>query len=130
MKRMTSIIVTVTLLLTPLMARAQQTLPPEQEAAAFQQLAAGIPLGSRIKLETRDGRRMNATLMAVNEADVVVKRESRIPEPAVRIAYADLTRLQLRSTNGFSVGKAIGVGLAAGVGAILTLFAIAVSIND
>ena len=130
MKRLTSFLVVVALLMAPLTARAQQALPAEQEAAAFKELAAGIPLGSRIKVQTRDGRRLNATLMAVNESDMVVKRESRIPEPAVSIQYAELARLQLRTSSGFSLGKAIGIGLAAGVGAILTLFAIAVSLDD
>jgi hypothetical protein len=73
---------------------------------------------------------MTATLVAVNEDAIVVKRESRVPEPAVSIPLAQLTRLQLDEKSGFSVGKALGVGLAAGVGAILTMFAIAVSIDD
>jgi hypothetical protein len=118
------------LLLTPSLARAQQTLNAEAEAAAFKQLAAGIPLGSRIKLQTRDGRRLTATLMTVTDDGVVVKRESRVPEPAVNVAFAELTRLHLEEKSGFSMGKALGIGLAAGVGAILTLFAIAVSIDD
>ena len=126
----TSILVIIALLLAPSLAHAQEALPPADEAAAFQQLAAGIPLGSRVKLQTRRGPRMTATLMAIEKEAIVVKRESRIPEPAVRIAFAELTRLQREQKSGFSLGKALGIGLAAGVGAILTLFAIAVSIDD
>jgi hypothetical protein len=48
----------------------------------------------------------------------------------VSVPFAELTRLQLDEKSGFSVAKALGIGLAAGVGAILTLFAIAVSIDD
>jgi hypothetical protein len=114
----------------PAVARAQQTLSSEAEIAAFKQLAAGIPLGSRIKVQSRDGRSLTATLMAVTDEAIVVKRESRVPEPAVSVPFAELTRLRLEGRSGFSIGKAIGVGLAAGVGAILTLFAIAVSIGD
>lgn len=108
---------------------AQQTLSADAEAAAFRQLAAAIPLGSRIKVQSRDGRRLTATLMAVTDEAIVVKRESRVPEPAVNIPFAELTRLRLEERSGFSIGKAIGIGLAAGVGAILTLFAIAVSLD-
>jgi hypothetical protein len=130
MRIVVSWFVIVALTCVPTLAHAQSVLSPEAEATAFKQLAASIPLGSRVKVESRDGRRLTATLMSVTDDAVVVKRESRLPEPAVRIAFAELTRLQLDQKSGFSVGKAIGVGLAAGVGAILTLFAIAVSIGD
>jgi hypothetical protein len=130
MKTLTSLVLVLVLLLSPTLARAQQALPADAEAAAFKQLAASIPLGSRVKVQSRDGRRLTATLMAVDDNAIVVKRESRIPEPAVSIPFAELTRLKLEEKSGFSMGKAIGIGLAAGVGAILTLFAIAVSIGD
>jgi hypothetical protein len=130
MKTLTSVLVIAALLLTPSLVLAQETLSNEAEAVAFKQLAAGIPLGSRIKVQSRDGKRLTATLMAVTDDDVVVKRESRVPEPAVRIPFTQLTRLQLEQKSGFTVAKAIGVGLAAGAGAILTLFAIAFSIDD
>lgn len=68
--------------------------------------------------------------MAVDDQGIVIKRESRVPEPAVAIAFADLAALQQDEAGGFSLGKALGIGLAAGVGAILTLFAIAVAIDD
>jgi hypothetical protein len=130
MRALTTSIVIVALLLAPTLAHAQQPLPADAEAAAFKQLAARIPLGSRIKLQSRDGRRLTATLMTVTDEAIVVKRESRVPEPAVSVPYAELTRLKLEEKSGFTVAKALGIGLAAGVGAILTLFAIAVSIDD
>jgi hypothetical protein len=130
MNHLTSLVVTVCLTVIPLLARAQQPLQDQAEAAAFRQLAAGIPLGSRIKVQTRSGARLTATLMTVDDDGIVVKRESRIPEPAVSVAFTELTRLQRDDRSGFTVAKAIGIGLAAGVGAILTMFAIAVSIDD
>jgi hypothetical protein len=129
MKSITTAILIATLLL-PGVARAQQPLAADAEAAAFKQLAANIPLGSRVKVESRDGRRLTATLLAVTDTEIIVKRESRIPEAAVSIPFLQLSRLQRDQKSGFSVGKAIGIGLAAGVGAILTMFAIAVSIGD
>ena len=109
---------------------AGQPLTANAEAAAFQQLAASIPLGSRVHVQTRAGLRLTATLMHVTSDAIVIKRESRIPEPAISVPFAELTRLRRHETSGFSVAKAVGVGLAAGVGAILTMFAIAVSIDD
>ena len=118
-----------TLVASPALA-AQKEISRATETAAFKQLAAAIPLGSRVKVQTSTGKRMTATLMAVTDEALIVQRESRLPEPAVTIAFADLVRLQRDVKGGLSLGKAIGIGLAAGVGAILTLFAIAVSIDD
>lgn len=130
MRAITAFLVITALLLSPRHPSAQQALSSEAEAAAFQHLAAGIPLGTRVKVRTKQGRRLTATLMAVDDQRIVIKRESRVPEPAVAIAFADLAALQRDEKGGFSLGKALGIGLAAGVGAILTLFAIAVAIDD
>jgi hypothetical protein len=128
--KITTVVAIMALLVAPFRVEARQALPPEAEAAAFRQLAAAIPLGSRIKVESRDGKRLTATLLAVTDEAVVVKRESRVPEPAVSIGFAALTRLQRDDPRGFTWGKALGIGLAAGAGAILTLFGIAMSIDD
>ena len=130
MRSLTALLVLVVFVVDAPLASAQEVLARDAEAAAFQQLAAGIPLGSRVKVRTTAGRRLTATLMLVDDTHIVVKRESRVPEPAVSIAFVDLTELRREKPGGFSVGKALGIGLAAGAGAILTLFAIAVTIDD
>ena len=130
MRDITIVIVIAALVFATPIAAAQDALARNAETAAFQQLAGGIPLGSRVKVRTTDGRRLTATLMTVDDRHIVVKRLSRVPEPAVAIAFADLAELRREERSGFSIGKAIGIGLAAGVGAILTLFAIAVTIDD
>jgi hypothetical protein len=130
MRYFTSLVVIAALAVAAPLAWAQEPLSRAAETTAFQQLAAGIPAGSRVKVRTTDGRRLTATLMSIDDQHIIVKRLSRVPEPAVSIPFADLTELRREKEGGFSVGKAIGIGLAAGVGAILTLFAIAVSIDD
>ena len=130
MRALTSFMVILALALTPSMGLSQQSLSAEDEAAAFKKLASAIPPGTRVKIRTKDGRRMTATLMAAEEHRIVVKRDARVPEPAVGIGFAELARLERAQKGGFSVGKALGIGLAAGAGAILTLFAIAVTIDD
>ena len=130
MRTITALVAIVALLAGPSSVRAQQPVSADAEEDAFRELAAGIPLGSRIKVQSRDGRRLTATLMSITDEAIIVKRESRVPEPAMSIPFAELTRLQRDEKSGFSLGKAIGIGLAAGVGAILTLFAIAVSVDD
>jgi hypothetical protein len=128
MRVLTLLIIAALVLQPPL--TAQGPLTADAETVAFKRMAEGIPPGTRISLRTKEGRRMNATLMAVEADRLVVKRDSRVPEPAVGIAFADLSRLERESKGGFSMGKALGIGLAAGVGAILTLFGIAVAIDD
>ena len=130
MRTVLTLIVAAALVMPPPLAAAQVALPAEAETAAFRQLAEGIPLGTRVTIRTRDGRRMNATLMAVEPGRIIVQRNGRVPEPAVGIAFDNVARLERAPTGGFSMGKAIGIGLAAGVGAILTMFAIAVSLGD
>ena len=130
MQNLVSRLVILALVLTPSSVVGQQPLSAEAEAAAFRQLAAAIPPGTRVKVRMKDGRRMTATLMAADEHRIVVKRDARVPEPAVGIELGELSRLERDQKGGFSVGKALGIGLAAGAGAILTMFAIAMTIDD
>ena len=55
---------------------------------------------------------------------MIIKKRTRLPEPAITIPFAELARLEIDKRDGMSVGKIIGIGLAAGAGAILTLLAI------
>jgi hypothetical protein len=112
-------------------ARAtQKTVATEIEARALREMAAAIPLGSRVKAQTSEGRRVNGTLMSVTADAVIIKKQTRLPEPAVTIPFAELARLELQVNEGMSIGKALGIGLAAGAGAILTLFAFVAAIDD
>ena len=112
-------------------ATAQTPVAASAEAAALRELALAIPLGSRVKLQTRDGRRITATLMSASADGLVLKRVTRVPEPAVAVAIGEIVSLERdRSGGGMSIGKAIGVGLAAGAGAVAALIAFAVAVSD
>lgn len=100
-----------------------------QEAAAWKAVAAAIPLGSKVKIQTANGDRFNATLMSVGSDSLMVKKNARRPEPAATIAFADLARIERDHGSNSNVGKAIAVGLAAGAGVILGLFAIALQLD-
>lgn len=108
----------------------QKTVTIDVEAKALEEMAAAIPLGSRVKAQTHDGKRVNGTLMSVTQEAVIIKKKTRLPEPAVTVRFADLARLELVSGEGMSPGKVIGIGLAAGAGAILTLFAFFAALGD
>ena len=130
MKKVNVVITAVALWLAPQLVAAQQSVGAGAEASFTRQMANSIGIGTRVKVQTTAGKRMTATLMAITDEAVVVKRDSRVPEPAVEVRFADIARLQRQERGGITVGKAIGIGLAAGAGAILTLFAIAVSVSD
>jgi hypothetical protein len=132
MRAVIAVVIATLVAVGPAFAAApQREATTAEEVKAFRDMAAGIPLGSRVKVHIREGRRLRATLMSVSEDAIVVKRESRLPEPAVTIRFDELARLQRDDRKGgFTVGKAIGVGLAAGAGAILTLFAIMMTLDD
>jgi hypothetical protein len=108
---------------------AQQPVSLDVETAAMRQVAFAIPLGSRVKVQMRSGRRLTATMLGVEADAIVVKRDARVPESAITIPFSDVALLQRDQKSGFNLAKAIGIGVAAGVGAILTMFAIAISLD-
>lgn len=109
---------------------AQQPMDAAAEAAAFRAVAHSVPLGTRVKLSTRGGARLTAILLSVSEETMVIARETGAPGPVLTIRYDDLSRLQRDERHGGGFVKALGVGLAAGAGAMLTLVGFALSIDD
>ena len=129
MHTITTLVLMLVLVAGPV-AAAQKEMAPVDQVRALRSLAGGIPIGSRVKVQVREGRRMTATLMEVTNDAVVVQRVTRVPEPPVTVRFDELAALQRQDKSGFTVGKAVGIGLAAGAGAILTLFAIMFSLGD
>ena len=123
-------LVLIFVLVTGQLGSAQTEVAPVDQARALRSLAGGIPLGSRVKMQVREGRRMTATLMQVTDDAIVVQRVARVPEAPVTVRFDQIVGLQREDKSGFTVGKAVGIGLAAGAGAMLTLFAIMFSLSD
>ncbi len=109
---------------------AQANPAGDAEIKALKQMASAMPVGKRVKAQTNDGKRITGTLMTVTDEAVMIKKNTRIPEPAVTLRFADLARLELQTGEGMSAGKIVGIGLAAGAGAILTLFAFFAALGD
>ena len=100
------------------------------EATAWKEVAAAIPLGSRVKVQTVAGKRVSGILMRVSDGAVLVKKNSRLPEPAVSIAFSDLSRLERdHGTGGINIAKALGIAVATGASVVLTLFLIATQLD-
>jgi 3D (Asp-Asp-Asp) domain-containing protein len=96
-----------------------------QEAQQWRKVADAIPLGSKVKIQTFEGKRVSGTLMRVDDTGVAVKKNTRIPEAAVTVTYDAIANIERDHGGGMNLGKAIGFGLAAGASAIATIFVIA-----
>ena len=99
-----------------------------QDAATWRKVADAIPLGSKVKVQRVDGTRVSGTLMRADDTGVMVKKNTRLPEPAVIVSYDRIENIEL-DHGGMNWGKAIGFGVAAGAGAILTILAIALQLD-
>lgn len=101
-----------------------------QEAADWHKVAEAIPLGSKVKVQRLDGDRVTGTLMRVDGNAVMVKRDTRRPEPALTIAFTEIGRLErAKDGGGVNIVKAIAIGAAAGAGAIVTMILFALQLD-
>ena len=100
-----------------------------QETVAWRDVAEAIPLGTKVKVQTLDGKRVAGTLVRVEERALQVKRDARRPEAAMVVAFDQISNIQKVSGGGMTWAKAVGVGLGVGAGAILTIFVIALQLD-
>ncbi len=128
--RTTALVIMVTILSGGVSDVLAAQSPAPVEAAAWRDVANAIPLGTRVKAQTMEGRRISGTLMQVTDAAVLVKRNTRLPEPAVSIAFADLSRLERDHGNGgINIAKAVAIAVGAGAGVVFTIFMIALQLD-
>jgi hypothetical protein len=85
-----------------------------------------LPVGTITKLRLDDGRRIKATLIAIEDEAVVVKLNTRLPEPPLRIELNRIVDADIE--RGANFGRAVAAGAAAGAGAALGVFFLLVAI--
>src|SRR5687768_17435107 len=100
-----------------------------QEPQTWRKVADTIPLGSKVKIQLIDGKRINGTLLRVDDTGVLVKKSTRIPEPALTVTYDQIGNIERNHGGGMTWGKAVGLGLGVGAGAILTILVIALQLD-
>jgi hypothetical protein len=88
------------------------------ERALLAEYVQKLPVGSRVRVHLVDGQRRRATLMAASAERLVIQLRTRIPEPPLQVPLERIIAVELEHSNG-SVGRAIGIGIAAGAAAIL-----------
>jgi hypothetical protein len=110
---------------------APSAQPAVTDSAAMAEYVQRIAAGSRVRVERTNGGSMRGTLMKATSEAIVVQRNTRAPEPPVEIPVASITRITLDTGGGTSTAKAIGIGIAAGVGTFFGILAIlAAAWND
>ena len=109
---------------------ATDAFAQQAEANAWRQVAEAIPLGSRVKIQTSTGKRVNGTLMRVDGDAVMVKRNTRRPEPAVVVPFDQVSTLEREQKgNSMNIGKAIAISVATGAGIVLSMILFAMQFD-
>lgn len=142
MKRMLAVLMATLLAMPGCAARSQSLMHvgyasrPQSPASAsmtteaWRSFLVKLPAGARVKVTLKAGRRLRATLMQVTDTAMIVSPRTRVPEPVQTIALADLAAVDLE-TDTPSIAKAVGIGIASGVGAFFTMLIILIaSIDD
>ena len=115
-----SALITLVCLLAGTPLGAQTTETPASRLART--AVEALPIGATVNLRTRDGERLKAVLLSVDEAGVRVKPATRVPERSRLIAFDQIERIE-RHQDHVSVGKYAGVGSAIGAAAMFLLLA-------
>ena len=92
---------------------AATTVQTEPELLA--EFVNGLPTGSRLRVDLKDGSTIKGTLLSATTDRIVVQRKTRIPETARTIPVSAISMVQIDQGGG--VGKAVAMGAAAGAGA-------------
>jgi hypothetical protein len=94
------------------------------EKAAMADYVQRLPAGSKVRVERTDGLTLRGTLMKATPDAIVVQTNTRVPEPPVELPLTSLARVTVETGGGTSTAKAIGIGIASGVGAFFGILAI------
>ncbi len=115
-------------------ARMAATQPPAQGTTARSAADHGVLAeyvqklqpGTKVRVDRASGKTVKGTLMKASDVSIVIQPRTRVPEPPIEIPLTDVLAVTPEGSNG--VGKAIGIGVAAGaaaaLGTILVLIAV------
>ena len=92
--------------------------------AAVAEYVQQLKPGLAVRVGRTDGRTIRATLMKATADTLVLQPRTRLPEPPVEIPLSEVVSVTPETSNGSNIGKAIGIGIAAGAGAVLGIFLI------
>jgi hypothetical protein len=70
-----------------------QAPPSTTDPALLADYLQRLPAGSRVKVERSNGTMIKGTLMKASGDNIVVQKNTRVPEAAVRIPLSDISRV-------------------------------------
>ena len=114
----------ITALLIVLMA--VQSVAAQTTADIWRSFAERVDVGTELNVRLNDGRRMRATLVGVRADAVLLQPNTRIPVSIQAVPYNAIVRMEPRKA-GHSAGKAVAIGVAAGVGAFFGIMLLIVA---
>ena len=89
----------------------------------WRNFARRVDVGTELNVELNDGRRVRAMLVGVQDDAVLLQPKTRIAVPVQTVSYDSIVRMETRKGGG-SVGKAVAIGVAAGVGTFFGIMAV------
>jgi hypothetical protein len=104
---------------TPIWAQTSESVA---RAGNVRRHVLQLPIGATITLRTHQGERLKAVLLIVDDATIVVKPATRIPEPSRRLSFDSIEAIE-RYEDHVRFGKYTGVG--GGIGAAVFLMLLA-----
>jgi hypothetical protein len=118
------IVVVLLALVAPIELRAQA--PPD----VWKAFASRIDVGAHLNVRLRNGQRFRATLIDAREDMLLLQPKTRVPVPVQPIPYDSIVSLE-QVKGGVGAGKAVAIGVAAGVGAFFgTMLVILAAVGD
>lgn len=128
MRRLVAVIVCGALLTTGCASaggsRVAAAPQPGVDNTALAEYVQRLPVGSKIRVDRTDGATFKGTLIKTSPASLIVQKSTRIAEPPVEVPFGQLARVTVDTGNGSSTAKAVGIGIATGLGAFFTILAI------
>ena len=115
----------LTIMLIAALAAPGQALA-QTRPDVWRDVASKIDIGTEINVRLNDGRKVRATLLEVGQDGLLLQPKTRVPVPVQEVPYPAIVSLERRA-GGASVAKAVGIGIASGVGAFFVILGILVA---
>ena len=95
----------------------------------WRNFARRVDVGTEVNVELSDGRRLRAMLVGADDDAVLLQPKTRIAVPVQTVSYDAIVRMETRK-GGSSVGKAVAIGVATGVGTFFGIMAVLFAAAD
>ena len=103
-----------------------QSIAAQTTTDVWRSFAERIAVGTELNVRLNNGQRFRATLVGAQHDVVLLQPKTRIPVPVQAVAYDSILRIEPRKP-GQGVGKAVAIGVAAGVGTFFGVMALLVA---